>query len=53
MPKLNEKFPPPDGTDSSVVKGLLQICGVTIMLAWLLTPYGLLRSKGPAQGTIA
>src|SRR5712672_3178600 len=31
MPTLNEKFPPPNGTDSALVSGSLQICGVTIM----------------------
>jgi hypothetical protein len=45
MPTLNEKFPPPNGTDNAIVTGLLQICGVTIMMALLLTLYGLLRSK--------
>src|SRR5262245_35214688 len=44
MPTLNEKFPPPAGTDSLVVSGLLQVCGVTILAALLLTLYGLLRS---------
>jgi hypothetical protein len=53
MPTLNEKFPPPNGMDSSVVTGLLQTCGVTIILALLLTLYGLLRSKRPAQGATA
>jgi len=45
MPTLNEKFPPPNGVDSPVVTGLLQLCGVTIMVALLLTLYGLWRSK--------
>ncbi len=45
MPTLNEKFPPPNGVDSSVVTNLLQLCGVTIMVALLLTLYGLWRSK--------
>src|SRR5262249_21914756 len=44
MPTLNEKFPPPQGTDSPVVSGLLQVCGVTIVVALLLTLYGLLGS---------
>ena len=51
MPTINEKFPPPHGTDSPIVSGLLQLCGVTIMVALLLTLYGLLRSKAPAKGT--
>ena len=45
MPTLNEKFPPPHGVDSSVVTNLLQLCGITIMVALLLTIYGLLCSK--------
>jgi hypothetical protein len=44
MPTLNEKFPPPHGVDSPVVTNLLQLCGVTIMVALLLTIYGLIRS---------
>ena len=42
MSTLNEKFPPPNGVDNVLVTGLLQLCGVTIMLALLLTIYGLL-----------
>jgi hypothetical protein len=45
MPTLNEKFPPPNGTNHPLVSGSLQLCGVTIMLALLLTLYGLARSK--------
>ena len=45
MPTLNEKFPPPHGTDNPIVSGSLKLCGVTIMVASLLTLYGLLRSK--------
>jgi hypothetical protein len=45
MPTINEKFPPPHGTDNPIVSGLLLLCGVTIMVALLLTLYGLLRSK--------
>lgn len=47
MPTLNEKFPPPRGADSAVVTNLLQLCGVTIILALLLTIVGLARSKNP------
>jgi len=43
MPTLNEKFPPPGGADSALVTTMLQLCGVTIILALLLTLYGLLR----------
>jgi hypothetical protein len=49
MPTLNEKFPPPNGTNSPVVTGLLVICAVTILAALLLTLYGLLRSKGSTE----
>jgi hypothetical protein len=45
MPTINEKFPPPNGVDSAVVTGILQLCGATIMVALLLTIYGLLRSE--------
>ena len=45
MPTLNEKFPPPNGTDSALVSASLQLCGMTIMIALLLTLYGLLRAK--------
>ena len=31
MPTINEKFPPPHGTDNPIVSGSLQLCGVTIM----------------------
>jgi hypothetical protein len=40
-----EKFPPPHGTDNPIVSGSLKLCGVTIMVALLLTLYGLLRSN--------
>jgi hypothetical protein len=46
MPTINEKFPPPHGTDNPIVSALLQVCGVTIMVALLLTLCGLLRNKG-------
>ena len=49
MPTLNEKFPPPHGANSSVVTGLLLTCAVTILLALLLTLYGLLRSKASVK----
>jgi hypothetical protein len=45
MPTINEKFPPPGGTDNPIVTGSLKLCGVTIIAALLLTLYGLLRSK--------
>jgi hypothetical protein len=49
MPTLNEKFPPPHGTDHPAVTGLLQVCGVTIIVALALTLYGLLRSRETAE----
>ena len=53
MPTLNEKFPPPGGTDSPIVSLTLQVCGVTIMVALLLTLYGLLRRKAAARNVNA
>lgn len=49
MPTLNEKFPPPNGVDNLVVTSLLQLCGVTIIVALLLTVVGLLRTKASAR----
>ncbi len=49
MPTINEKFPPPHGSDNPIVTGTLQLCGVTIMAALLLTLYGLLRSRSPEK----
>jgi hypothetical protein len=45
MPTINEKFPPPHGTDNSIVSGSLQLCGLTIMVALILTLCGLLRTR--------
>lgn len=45
MPTITEKFPPPVSGDNQVVTGMLLLCGITIMVALLLTLYGLLRSK--------
>ena len=53
MPTINEKFPPPHGTDNPIVSGSLQLCGVTIMVALLLTLYVLVRSRTSAQGVNA
>jgi hypothetical protein len=41
MPTINEKFPAPRGLDHPAVSGLLQLCGVTMMVALFLTLYGL------------
>ena len=49
MPTLNEKFPPPHGTEHPLVTGALQVCGITILAALLITLYGLARSKGPPE----
>jgi hypothetical protein len=48
MPTLNEKFPPPNGINQPAVTGLLQVCGVTILICLALTIVGLLRAKGTA-----
>ena len=44
MPTINEKFPPPYGTDNLLVTSALQLCGITILIALLLTLMGLLKS---------
>lgn len=44
MPTINEKFPPPNGTDNALVTGFLILCSLAIMTALLLTLYGLIRS---------
>ncbi|WP_031434280.1 hypothetical protein [Methylomarinum vadi] len=45
MPTINEKFPPPNGTDNTIVTGFLILCSVAIVTALLLTLYGLIRSS--------
>ena len=45
MPTINEKFPPPHGTDNPIVSVSLMLCGVMILAALLLTLYGLIGSK--------
>jgi len=49
MPTINEKFPPPHGTESALVTATLKLCGVTIMVALLLTLYGLLRRRSSSN----
>jgi hypothetical protein len=44
MTTLNQTFPAPGGAASPVVTGLLYICGVTIVIALLLTIVGLARA---------
>lgn len=48
MSTLNARFPPPHGTDSALVTGLLMLCGVTVLTALLLTLVGLWRGRRPA-----
>lgn len=48
MPTITRQFPPPNGVDHPAVTGLLQLCGVTIMLALLLTLYGLVANRRQA-----
>lgn len=43
MPTINEKFPAPHGLDHPAVTGLLQVCGVNVMVFLLLTLIGLFR----------
>ncbi len=45
MPSITKLFPPPRGPDHPAVTGLLMLCGVTIMLALVLTIVGLVRCK--------
>ena len=49
MPTLNEKFPPPNGAMNPMVTGLLQLCGVTMMVALALTIVGLARAARPEK----
>jgi len=51
MPTISETFPPPHGVDNSLVTITLMICGVTILLALLLTLYGLWRGGKPVAAT--
>ena len=41
MPTINEKFPAPLGTDSALVSGMLQACGLAVIAALVLTLIGL------------
>ena len=45
MPTITEKFPPPVSGDNQLVSGMLLLCGITIMIALLLTLYGLVRTR--------
>ena len=53
MPTINGASPPPHGVDSPVVTGLLQLCGLTIMMTLLLTIYGLLRARASEKDPTA
>jgi hypothetical protein len=44
MPTLNQNFPAPGGVNNPVVTGLLLVCGVTIVIALVLTIVGLARA---------
>ena len=48
MPTLNEKFPPPHGIDNALVSGSLTLCAIAILIALLLTLYGLVRARAGA-----
>jgi hypothetical protein len=54
MPTLNQNFPAPSGLDNPIVTGLLQVCGLTIVLALVLTLVGLVRHQqaAPVAATI-
>jgi len=43
MPTITEKFPPPYGGDNPLVSASLMLCGVTILIALVLTMTGLVR----------
>jgi hypothetical protein len=45
MTTINEKFPPPHAIDNAAVTGLLLVCSVGMVLALLLTLYGLLPRR--------
>ncbi len=45
MTTLNQKFPPPNGAENPAVTGLLLVCGVTIVIALVLTIVGLARGR--------
>lgn len=47
MPTLNRQSPAPGGADHWAVTGLLQLCAVSILLALLLTLWGLLKRARP------
>ncbi len=45
MLTLNQKFPPPNGTENPLVTGSLTLCAITILLALVMTLYGLARAR--------
>ena len=44
MTTINEKFPAPKGLDHPMTTGLLQVCGISIMISLILTLIGLFRA---------
>ena len=52
MPTLNQKFPAPGGAENSAVTALLLVCGVTIVIALVLTIAGLLRAPRAQPDTV-
>ena len=48
MPTINEKFPAPNSLNHGAVTGLLLVCGITVLVALLLTIYGLVN-RTPAK----
>jgi len=56
MPTLNQNFPAPGGAENPAVTGLLFVCGVTIVIALVLTVAGLARaprSPVPVRASVA
>jgi len=52
MPTLNQTFPAPGGAENPVVTGLLLVCGVTIVIALVLTLAGLARAPRSQPETV-
>lgn len=45
LPTTNQSFPAPNGLDNPLVTGLLVVCGVTFIVALLLTLFGLFPAR--------
>jgi hypothetical protein len=52
MPTLNQNFPAPGGPANAAVTGLLMVCGVTIVIALVLTLVGLARAPRSQPETV-